>query len=186
MTDQKKFDNPADRTSTKDVFAMSLPIFVELFLQMSVGYVDQIMLAELGTQPAAAVGNAIQILNLVTIMLSAMATASTVLISRALGAGHMGHINVMTTVSFVANTSTAIVITLGVLCLWPQLFDLLNVNADIYDMTASFTLIVASTTILQGVYFALTSVLRAFARMREIMLINVVGNLLNIVGSTLR
>lgn len=177
-----KFDNPADRTSTRDVFAMSLPIFVELFLQMSVGYVDQILLANLGTQPAAAVGNAIQILNLVTIMLSAMATAATVLISRALGAGHRGHINVMTTVSFVANTCTALVITIGLFCLWPQLLDLLNVNADIYAMTANFLLIVASTTVLQGVYFALTSVLRAFARMKDIMVVNIVGNVLNILG----
>ena len=66
---------PAERTSSSDVFVLSLPLFVELFMQIMIGNVNQFMLAPLGTDPAAAVGNALQILNIVTIALSAMGTA---------------------------------------------------------------------------------------------------------------
>ncbi len=177
-----KFSDPADKTGTRDVIWMSVPMFVELFMQMSVGYVDQIMLSHLGTQPAAAVGNAIQILNLVTIALSAMATASTVLISRALGAGNKGHINEMSMVALVVNAGLALAATFAIFAWWPQLFSVLNVNEDIYAMTKSFLLIVASTTILQGVYFAFAAVLRAFARVGDIMVVNLITNAFNIVG----
>lgn len=177
-----KFSDPAERTSTRDVVWMSVPMFVELFMQMSVGYVDQIMLSHLGTQPAAAVGNAIQVLNLVTIMLSAMATASTVLISRALGAGNKGHINEMSMVALVVNAGLALAATAAIFAWWPQLFAVLNVNDDIYSMTKSFLLIVASTTILQGVYFAFAAVLRAFARVGDIMVVNLITNAINIAG----
>ncbi len=50
-----------------------------------IGNINQFMLAPLGSEPAAAVGNALQILNIVTIALSAMGTASTVLVTRVLG-----------------------------------------------------------------------------------------------------
>ena len=49
-------------------------------MQIMVGNVNQVMLSPFGTDPAAAVGNALQILNIITIALSAMGTASTVLI----------------------------------------------------------------------------------------------------------
>lgn len=177
-----RFSDPADRTSSRDVLWMSLPMFVELFMQMSAGYVDQIMLSHLGTQPAAAVGNALQVLNLVTIMLSAMATASTVLISRALGAGNKGHINEMSMVALVVNVGLALLATAVIFAWWPQLFSLLNINDDIYSMTKSFLLIVAFTTVLQGAYFAFTAVLRAFARVGDIMVVNLIANGVNIIG----
>ena len=50
-----------------------------------IGNINQFMLAPLGTEPAAAVGNALQILNIVTIALSAMGTASTVLVTPRVG-----------------------------------------------------------------------------------------------------
>ena len=71
---------PAERTAPSDVLALSMPLFVELFMQIMIGNINQFMLAPLGTQPVAAVGNALQILNIVTIALSAMGTASTVLV----------------------------------------------------------------------------------------------------------
>ena len=76
---------PAEKTTAGDVFVLSVPLFVELFMQIMIGNINQFMLAPLGTEPAAAVGNALQILNIVTIALSAMGTASTVLVTRVLG-----------------------------------------------------------------------------------------------------
>lgn len=54
------------------VFKMSVPIFIELLLQMLVGNVDQIMISHYSQNSVGAIGNANQILNIIIIVLSVM------------------------------------------------------------------------------------------------------------------
>ena len=58
---------------------MSLPIFVELLLQLLVGNVDQMMVSRVSQPSVAAIVNANQIMNLVIIVLSMASTAVTVI-----------------------------------------------------------------------------------------------------------
>ncbi len=167
-------------TSGVDVFKLSVPMFVELLMQFTVGYVDQLMLSHLGLGPAAAVGNALQIINLITVMLSAMASASTVLVTRALGAGRERLVNEIATVALATNGLLAVVVTVAVFALWPQVFSLLNVGEDIYAMSRTFLLIVVATTPLQGIYLAVTALLRSYGRVADVMVAGVVGNVANI------
>ena len=77
-----------------------------------VGNVNQMMLAPHGTDPAAAVGNALQILNIITIALSAMGTASTVLVTRVLGnASSRRTISEIATVALVVNMALGALMT---------------------------------------------------------------------------
>ena len=167
-------------TSGLDVFKLSVPMFVELLMQFTVGYVDQLMLSHLGLGPAAAVGNALQIINLITIMLSAMASASTVLVTRALGAGRTKLVDEIATVALVTNILLAVVVMVLVFALWPQIFGLLSVGSDIYAMSRTFLLIVVATTPLQGAYLALTALLRSYGRVSDVMIAGVIGNIANI------
>lgn len=167
-------------TGGVDVFKLSVPMFVELLMQFTVGYVDQLMLSHLGLGPAAAVGNALQIINLITVMLSAMASASTVLVTRALGAGRDRLVNEIATVALATNIFLAVAVTIAVFALWPQVFSLLNVGEDIYAMSRTFLLIVVATTPLQGVYLALTALLRSYGRVADVMVAGVLGNVANI------
>lgn len=167
-------------TGGVDVFKLSVPMFVELLMQFTVGYVDQLMLSHLGLGPAAAAGNALQIINLITVMLSAMASASTVLVTRALGAGRDRLVNEIATVALATNILLAVAVTIAVFALWPQVFSLLNVGEDIYAMSRTFLLIVVATTPLQGVYLALTALLRSYGRVADVMVAGVLGNVANI------
>ena len=51
---KEKYDN-------KTVFLMSLPIFVELLLQLLVGNIDQFMISKYSQDAVAAIGNGNQI-----------------------------------------------------------------------------------------------------------------------------
>ena len=72
--------------STKTVFKMSIPIFIELLLQLLVGNVDQIMISQYSQGSVAAIGNGNQIMNIIIIVLSVTSVASTILFSQYLGA----------------------------------------------------------------------------------------------------
>lgn len=177
---------PAARTTAGDVFVLSVPLFVELFMQIMIGNVNQFMLAPLGTEPAAAVGNALQILNIVTIALSAMGTASTVLITRVLGASSAkGTVSEIATVALVVNIVLATAMTAVLVAFWPQFFAWLSIDASIQGMASSFLLIVGSTTVLQGAFFAFTALLRSYARVGDVMKASLGMNAVNIVASAL-
>lgn len=131
--------SPADNTSTGDVFKLSIPLFIELFMQIMVGNVNQVMLSPFGTDPAAAVGNALQILNIITIALSAMGTASTVLITRVVGKKNAQRsVSEIATMALVVNVTLAGVMTAVLFAFWPQLFALLNVDSAIRGWPALF------------------------------------------------
>ncbi|MEE0476337.1 MAG: MATE family efflux transporter, partial [Adlercreutzia sp.] len=124
---------PAEKTSSADVFVLSVPLFIELFMQIMVGNVNQMMLAPHGTDPAAAVGNALQILNIITIALSAMGTASTVLVTRVLGnASSKRTISEIATVALVVNMALGALMTAVLFTFWPQFFGWLHIDATLW------------------------------------------------------
>ena len=51
---------------------MSLPIFVELLLQLLVGNIDQFMISKYSQEAVAAIGNGNQIMNIVIVVLNVM------------------------------------------------------------------------------------------------------------------
>ena len=172
---------PAEKTSSADVFVLSVPLFIELFMQIMVGNVNQMMLAPHGTDPAAAVGNALQILNIITIALSAMGTASTVLVTRVLGnASSKRTISEIATVALVVNMALGALMTAVLFAFWPQFFSWLHIDATLWGMGSSFLLIVGSTTILQGAFFAITALLRSFARVGGVMGASLAMNAVNV------
>ena len=175
---------PAEKTTAGDVFVLSVPLFVELFMQIMIGNINQFMLAPLGTEPAAAVGNALQILNIVTIALSAMGTASTVLVTRVLGkSSATSKVSEIATVALVVNVVLAAAMTAVLFLFWPQFFSWLHIDGSITGMASSFLLIVGSTTVVQGAFFAFTALLRSYARGADVMRASLAMNAVNIAAS---
>lgn len=178
--------SPAEKTAASDVFILSVPLFVELFMQIMIGNVNQFMLAPLGNSSVAAVGNALQILNIVTIALSAMGTASTVLITRVLGkSGAREQVSEIGTVALVVNMALAALMTLVLFVCWPQFFAWLHIEQSVWGMASSYLLIVGATTVLQGASFAFTAVLRSYARAGDVMKASLAMNAVNIAAGAL-
>ena len=68
------------------IWTLSWPIFIEVFLQLLVGNIDQVMMSHYSPQAVAAVANANQILNIFIMLIIVMSTATTILIAQYLGA----------------------------------------------------------------------------------------------------
>ena len=76
MTKEKAI---SEKTS---LFQLSWPIFVETLLAMLIGNVDTIMLSNYSDTAVGAVSNANQILNLLTLMFSIIASATGVVVAQ--------------------------------------------------------------------------------------------------------
>ena len=171
--------------STKTVFKMSIPIFIELLLQLLVGNVDQIMISQYSQGSVAAIGNGNQIMNIIIIVLSVTSVASTILISQYLGAKNKRKIaetcNVSLFVISLFSLFAAILICIG----HRAIFIWMKVPQDILKEASSYLTIVWLFVIVQGIYMTFAAILRSFGFMKQVMYVSAIMNLINIAGNAI-
>lgn len=171
------------KNSNSLVFKMSIPIFVELLLQMLVGNIDQIMIGHFNEIFAGAIGNANLIINLVIIVLSVMSVSTTVLISKYLGAKNVGKISEIFNTSVVALFFISAVITFMIFILAVPVFYWMEVPDSIFNETLTYLFIVGAFTIVQGFYMTYAAALRSYGFMRNVMFTAIFMNIVNILGN---
>ena len=166
-----------------DLFRLSGPIFIELLLQMLVGNVDQFMVSRISQSSVAAIGNGNQLMNIVIILLSVIAGATTVVLSQAIGCGDLDRVGQVVTVSTLIITAGGVLAS-GVLVFGGRaLFGFLSVPQDVLGEALSYTMIVGSFVLVQGLYMNFAAILRSYGLVREVMVISAIMNLCNIAGN---
>lgn len=175
-----------DKMNTnRNLFFMSLPIFVELLLQLLVGNIDQMMVSRVSQQLVASIVNANQIMNLVIIVLSMASTAATVILSQYLGAEDKANSSRTCMVSILMITVVSLLSTLLVFAGYKPLYKALRVPEEIFDEASLYLLIVGACITVQGLYLIFSAIIRAFAMMKEVMIVSIVMNVMNIIGNAI-
>ena len=175
-----------DKMNTnRNLFFMSLPIFVELLLQLLVGNIDQMMVSRVSQQSVASIVNANQIMNLVIIVLSMASTAATVILSQYLGAEDKANSSRTCMVSILMITVVSLLSTLLVFAGYKPLYKALRVPEEIFDEASLYLLIVGACITVQGLYLSFSAIIRAFAMMKEVMIVSIVMNVMNIIGNAI-
>lgn len=178
--------NLRSSTQTRRVFFLSLPIFAELLLQLLVGNIDQLMISNLGSSAVASVGNGNQVMNVVIIVLETMSAATTILLTQHLGAGGREEgCNEVATVGLTVTALFSLLMGLALLFLPHVLFELLRTPEEAFDGACLYLRIVGGTVLVQGLYIQLCAILRSYTLLREVVVISVVMNLLNVMGNAL-
>ena len=175
-----------DKMNTnRNLFFMSLPIFVELLLQLLVGNIDQMMVSRVSQQSVASIVNANQIMNLVIIVLSMASTAATVILSQYLGAEDKANSSRTCMVPILMITVVSLLSTLLVFAGYKPLYKALRVPEEIFDEASLYLLIVGACITVQGLYLIFSAIIRAFAMMKEVMIVSIVMNVMNIIGNAI-
>ncbi|WP_432643064.1 MATE family efflux transporter [Acidaminococcus sp.] len=165
------------------VFAMSLPIFIEIGLQMLVPNMDQFMLSHYSQDAVAAVGNDNMIVNMIILTLSVLSQAATILIAHYRGADDLHNASRVCSVSLGLNLILGALISL-VLFAVPEVFlTILGVPAEIRADAFLYLRWIGLFVIVQSAYMAFISFLRGFGLLRETMLCSSIMNVLNICGN---
>ena len=170
---------------TKDISlsvgALSIPIFIELFLQMLLGNVDQFMLSHYAETAVAAVANANQIIYVILFLLIVMSTATTILIAQYLGAKRPDKIDEVYTISIVFHTLFSVVAGAVVILFHETLCQWLGVPPEILQETSLYMNIVAASIPITGIYTTYVAVFRGHSMPRIAMWIALVMNVVHII-----
>lgn len=171
--------------TTKYAFRMSIPIFVELLLQLLVGNVDQIMVSRYSQASVAAIVNANQIMNIIIIVINMMCMATTVILSQYLGAKDQERANQTCTISTVIVLGVGTAATIVTVFFGQAIFHAMHVDEKIMDETCLYLAIVGGFTLVQACYLNFAAILRSHTYMKQVMYASVVMNVMNIAGNAM-
>lgn len=164
---------------------LTLPIFAEIMLSMLMGNADSFMLSQHSDDSVAAVGIANQIIFLLVVMFGFIATGTTVLISRAVGAKDNKSANEIAAVSLVANLIIGSFLSILIFLYQDQVLKLMNVKGDINLEAQNYLLIVGGFMFTQAIMMTISAILRSHGHTKDTMYINVAINFMNIIGNYL-
>ncbi len=166
----------------KYMLFLTIPIFIELLLQLVVGYSDQIMMSQY-ENAVNGIANANTVINVILNVFIVLSSASIILITQYRGAKDKNKEEQVYYSSFWFNFITSFIITAIVVGLsrfylvWIQTPESALNDAILYSMIAGGSIIfqVMATTV--------SSYLKANNFMKESMITNIIMNVINIVGN---
>ena len=163
------------------VLGLAVPIIGESLLQTTVGAVDTLMVARLGSVAVAGVGTAIEVVFFLISVLSAVGIGATVLVSQAVGAGDRERANRLARQAVVWGVLLAIPVSaFGVLAA-PGAIGLFGTEADVAAAATTYLEITAATSLTLLLSFVCGAVLRGAGDSRTPLTAAVLANVVNVV-----
>nr|WP_191556225.1 MATE family efflux transporter [Metabacillus idriensis] len=165
------------------LFALTWPIFIELFLHMLMGNADTLMLSQYSDESVAAVGVANQILNVLIVMFGFIATGTIVLITQNVGAGNRKSALEISQVSIAANLILGIVIGLIVIVFSEAMLNMMNLPASLLPEADLYLRLVGGLCFIQALIMTIGAILKSYGFTKDTMYITIGMNILNVIGN---
>jgi MATE family multidrug resistance protein len=173
--------NPEQATIRRDVLRLALPAMGEQLLSMMVGIVDTYLVGHLGAAPLAAVGLANQWVFMANTLFGAVATGSTALIARFIGARDPDQANRVLRQSVLMGALIGILATVLGLSLARPALGLLGAPPDVIGPGTDYLRIVSTILLFSTLMFIGNACLRGAGDTRTPLYVMLVVNVINII-----
>ncbi|PYZ97407.1 MATE family efflux transporter [Alteribacter lacisalsi] len=176
------------QTDTKKkltLFALTWPIFIEIFLHMLMGNADTLMLSQYDDNAVAAVGVANQIMSVIIVMFGFVAMGTTILIAQYLGARQERQAGQIAVVSIAANLVFGLVLSLVLFVFGPQILGVMNLPPELMDTALMYLRIVGGFAFIQALIMTAGAIIKSHGFTKDAMWITLGMNVLNVIGNYL-
>lgn len=167
------------------LWIITYPIFIEILLNMLVGNVDQFMLSRFSDNAVAALSNVTQIMGIVFVLFSVLATATTILVSQVLGAKDYDKVSEIYTVAVYVNLAFGILMSILLTVFARSILGLLQTPDELIKDALTYLYIVGAGVFGQAVISTMGAIFRANGHALYGTIISMGVNLLNIIGNAL-
>lgn len=162
----------------KLLLKLTIPIFLELILQVLLGNVDKVMVRN--DNSANAINQANSILDMLTMSISVLATGSLILINQYKGAKDKESEQRIYSIAFFFNLFLSFGLGILILLFADKIFLIMNVSPDFYDEALIYIKINGGFIFLQGIILTLSTFLRSNALVVQGFIVSASFNVLNV------
>ncbi|MGM0846824.1 MAG: MATE family efflux transporter [Bacillota bacterium] len=167
------------------LYALTWPIFVEIFLHMLMGNADTLMLSQYSDDSVAAVGVSNQVLSLIIVMFGFVATGTSILVSQNLGADKIGTAREVAVVSLIANLVFGFLLSALIFIFNGQILSLMDIPQELRGEASTYLTVVGGFSFIQALIMTAGATLRSYEFTKDAMYITIGMNILNVIGNYL-
>ncbi|WP_096155180.1 MULTISPECIES: MATE family efflux transporter [Bacillus] len=167
------------------LFALTWPIFIEVFLHMLMGNADTLMLSQYSDDSVAAVGVANQILYMLIVMFGFVATGTAILVAQYIGANDRRSASEITVVSLGANLVFSIAISFIIFFTSSKLLLMMNLPPELLSEADFYLKLVGAFSFIQAIIMTMGATIRSYGFTRDAMYVTIGMNVLNVIGNYL-
>lgn len=167
----------------RELVWLTVPIFIETLLIMSLGAIDTFMLSRISDASVGAVGLSNQIVSFCFIIFEVINLGTAVLCAQYLGASQAGKLEVVVGVSLVVNFVFGILISALLFFFPEQIMSYVGLKGEMLPIGARYMKIVGAFAFVQALSMTLSACLRSVNKAYWPMLVVLVVNILNIIGN---
>ncbi len=165
------------------IYTLALPALVEWTLMTLVSMADMIMVSRLGAWATASIGLSNQPLFVAFSVFLALNVGATALVARSVGAGNKEDAAAAARQALVLASCLGLALSLAGFIWAKQLLVLMGAEADVMGPGTAYMRVVALGLMFQGPSISLSASLRGAGDTRTPMTVNMVANVVNVVGN---
>ncbi|MBB3110117.1 putative MATE family efflux protein [Paenibacillus phyllosphaerae] len=167
------------------LFGLTWPIFIELLLQMVMGNADTLMLSYYSDNAVASVGVANRIIYILILIYGVIATGASVLVAKALGAKEDRRASEIAVVSIGANLVIGLALSGTMYVTGDQLLRVMGLPEELLREAMQYIVIVGGFSFFPAVALTISAVLRCHGFAKDVMLVTIGMNIVDVIGNYL-
>lgn len=168
-----------------NLFHLTWPIFLEVFLFMFMGIADTLMLSALSDNAVSGVGAANQYLTIAILVLEVIGNGAAVVVSQYLGSKRFKEASKISALAISLNLMVGILISIGFLIFSKHMMAAMNLQGEVLYYATHYLGIVGGAIFLQALINALPAIIRVHGYTKQVMFISLGMNIIHIIGNYL-
>lgn len=166
-----------------NLFSLTWPIFLELFLFMLMGSADTFMLSAVSDNAVSGVGVANQYIFISLIVLEVIGNGAAIVIAQYIGSRQQVEAAKIAAISVTLNLLVGVMFSGAFVLFGKALLQAVHISGEILDDAETYIYIVGGGVFLQALINILSSIMRSYGYTRETMLLSLGMNLIHVLGN---
>ncbi|WP_090796107.1 MATE family efflux transporter [Pelagirhabdus alkalitolerans] len=181
----ERLTNTETLSAKKQLFLITWPIFIEVFLQTLMRFSDVFMLSFISDDAVAAIGVVNQIMMFTFVLFNFTAMGSGVVVSQYVGANNPEGVRKTIAHAITVNLTFGLLVSGTVVGFRRVFLDLFSLEAELYEFAEIYMIIVGGALFAQAIVLTVSAILQAMGHTKDVMYVVLIMNLLNIFGNYL-
>lgn len=167
-------------TKELNLFKLTWPLFLELFLFMLMGLADTFMLSAVSDDAVAGVGTANQYIQIAILLLGVIGTGASIVVSQYLGSRLIAEASQIAALSVTLNLIVGLVISGLFLLFSDVLMQMMNLQGAVLEAAQSYLVLVGGFIFVQALITSMSSIIRVQGWTKQTMYVSLAMNVVHV------
>lgn len=164
-----------------NLFKLTWPIFLEVFLFMLMGIVDTFMLSEISDNAVSGVGAANSFLHIAILIMEVIGNGASIVVAQYLGSRKLMEASRISALAVTLNLLVGLVISVVFITTGKHLLMMMNLQGEVFEHAYRYLSIVGGAIFLQAIINSLAAIIRVHGYTKQAMLVSLGMNIIHIV-----